>query len=99
MKTQSSKLATRNSTGPLAGLVVAAWFIFSLSGESAVEEARLVSSQAYQSAEQCVATARLLQAGQLAPFFFCAGSADVGALPEMRERQMRLRIDGEKSRR
>lgn len=78
--------------------LVAAWFIFSLSGQSMVEEARLVSSQPYQTPQECVAVARLLQGASLAPFFYCVGSRTVSELPPLVNQQFRLSIEPPKGR-
>ena len=80
-------------------MVIAAWFIFSLSGQSAVEEAKIVSARPYESKEQCVATARLLQGLSLAPFYYCVGSAQISELPPPREQSLKLSIDGDIQRR
>ena len=78
----------------LRRLTLFAWFIFSLSGQSAVEEGKLISPKPYPTREECVAVARLFQGQGLAPFFYCVGSHRVRELPPLINQQFKLLIDG-----
>ena len=73
-------------------LAIMAWFIFSLSGQSLVEESKLVSSQPYRTRQECVAVARVLQGPSLLPFYYCVGSEQVSELPPLMQTVDSLKV-------